>query len=590
MCTHVAPRPNRFGGWKAAVSLRAWEREAAHGLHSACVSRPICTLALLIGGVAQRLRCPRTPCWSIYLPQQLVPERRIPAVQHSRSASFAHSLISALAAVMQTRSRRGETLDLGAWADWPLIESTGTRLSVLRDLAAKYSLSVRREATIDVVRAHLLRHFATLGIPHSAAPSGRALAVASPARPASSSPVAASSSPVAASMVAAQQQPAAQQRLQQPAHAPASAAAASEQPASAPHDAAPCTQHTSISQRATYPAQLALLQEVANLRAQVADANAEVHRLSACNSQLQTDLTLRDEQIVRLVSQATQAQGPVAPAQHSPAQPAAACSRSAERHADAAASCATPPPAASSPPAAATAAVPAASAAPARLPAAARSSQQHRPAAQPGGFDWVFSGLGFAAGSSREVAHAAASAFAEQQLSMADAASSLQVLRVSDRSDGLAVIRLPDRAVERSLRSAKAALPRSCGVCIFRSLPPEQRGAAAQLRRAERQLQLLTAEEVATARRTANAAVEFALQRIAGARGRRASGPIAFSPAPVLEHLGTPSCYSVLHDEPVSSASAGAAEASLGDSPATPPAAPAATTTTTTSTAHIDAC
>jgi hypothetical protein len=207
---------------------------------------------------------------------------------------------------METRSRQGEKVDPEALADWPLIESTGTRRSVLRDLAAKYSVTVRREASIIVVREQLLRHFAMLGFSPAAAPSGRSSppASASPAMPASSSPVAASSSPV----VAAQQRPAAQQRSQQPADTQASASAAMERSASAPHDVAPCTQQASISQRATHPAQSTLLQELADAREQTAEAHAEMHRLSAHCSELQAALAVCDARIARLESQATPSQ------------------------------------------------------------------------------------------------------------------------------------------------------------------------------------------------------------------------------------------------------------------------------------------
>ena len=176
--------------------------------------------------------------------------------------------------------------------------------------------------------------------------------------------------------------------------------------------------------------------------------------------------------------------------------------------------------------------------------------------------------------------------FATQQLQMADAAQQLEVVRVSARSDGLAVIRLPSLAVERTLRTAKAKLPHGCMVSIFRSVPPEQRGAAAFLRQAQRQQPLLTAEEVAVAHGAAHAALAFARQRIA--IGRRTSGPFASCPLPVVAPLGTPSFYSILHDEPVPDASADDTDPLQGDNAAAAPVPPAPTTSTAT--ASIPAC
>ena len=170
---------------------------------------------------------------------------------------------------------------------------------------------------------------------------------------------------------------------------------------------------------------------------------------------------------------------------------------------------------------------------------------------------------------------------------MADAAPLITVLRVSGHRDGLAVIRLADRSVERAMRSAKALLPHDCPVSIYRSLPPEQRGAAAQLRLARRQEQLLTPQEVATARRAAKAALDFARQRIADQR----RSPIhrALRPPPVAVPLGVPSFFSVLHDEPAPTVSPDAQAPAEGSTPPTAAAA-AEPTTTMPADARIDVC
>lgn len=199
--------------------------------------------------------------------------------------------------------------------------------------------------------------------------------------------------------------------------------------------------------------------------------------------------------------------------------------------------------------------------------------QQCSTAQQPSGSEWVFAGLPFAAGSSRDAAHAAAADFAAQQLSMPDAAQRLTVLRVSGQRDGLAVVKLADRATERSLCNAKALLPRDCGVSIFRSLPPEQRAAAALLRQTQRQAALLTAADVAEARRAAKAALDFARQRTF--ERRTSYTPSAFRPLHAFTPIGIPSFYSVLHDEAASDASPDANTLTEGSTP--PPAeAPAA--------------
>jgi hypothetical protein len=216
---------------------------------------------------------------------------------------------------------------------------------------------------------------------------------------------------------------------------------------------------------------------------------------------------------------------------------------------------------------------------PTRVAAAAAAAppqklRRQQPAATPpSGLDWVVSGLEFAAGSSRDAAHAAVAGFAAERLGMADAAPLITVLRVSSQRKGLAVVRLADKSVERALRSAKASLPRDCCVSIYRSLPPEQRGAAAQLRLASRREQLLMPQDVAAARCAAKAALDFARRRITN--NRRSPSHRAFCPPPVSS-FGVPSVFSVLHDESASTASPVAEESA---EVLTPPAAVAAAET-----------
>ena len=161
---------------------------------------------------------------------------------------------------------------------------------------------------------------------------------------------------------------------------------------------------------------------------------------------------------------------------------------------------------------------------------------------------WVFSGLDFAAGSSIDVATAAVQGFCTSKLSLQHAAQHVTVTRVSKQKTGLAVVSIDDGAFVRRMCSAKARLPRTCGISIFESVAPQHRDAAAQQRRSQDH----TAQgppSVAEARRAAAAAVAFAKQHIAPCRQRR---PSAIGPHPAVAPLGIASRFAVLPVEPTS--------------------------------------
>lgn len=418
---------------------------------------------------------------------------------------------------------------------------------------------MRPGAPVETIREQLRRHFASSGVEATAAPT--AATAADP--PSSPVPHASDASSSLSCALASQppleplQQPAAQHRLQQ----------ATERHASASQHPSEFGTHVSSSSQSPFHAELASLlmrvrtaeDEAARLRAQVAASDADRVRIVVQVTEV-VSLTVQVVEAPAASCGVAQAAGP---------KPTAALGEPPAQ----AISWAVPPMPASGP-AAAAAAPP-------------HGSERQQPAPAPQSPDWVISGLDFAAGSSRDAAHTAVADFTAESLGMADATPLITVLRVSGHRDGLAVIRLADRTVERAMRSAKALLPQDCPISIYRSLPPEQRGAAAQLRLARRQEQLLTPQEVATARRAAKAALDFARQRIADQR----RSPIhrAFRPPPVAVPLAVPSCFSVLHDESAPTASLDAQAPAEGFTP--PTAATAAEPTTTMpAAARIDVC
>ena len=147
---------------------------------------------------------------------------------------------------------------------------------------------------------------------------------------------------------------------------------------------------------------------------------------------------------------------------------------------------------------------------------------------------WVFSGLDFAAGSSIDAATAAVQGFCASKLCLQHAAQHVTVTRVSKQKTGLAIVSIDDGAFVRRMCSAKARLPRTCGISIFESVAPQHRDAAAQQRRSQHH----TAQgppSVAEARRAAAAAMAFAKQHIAP---RRQRWPSALGPHPAVAPLG----------------------------------------------------
>jgi len=459
-----------------------------------------------------------------------------------------------------TRSRRSDTLSVQLVADCRLATSADTVRADLQRLAKKYSVSVRPGASEKTIREQLRRHFSSSGVEATADPA------AAPAADPPSSPVphASDASSSLSCTIASQlhtdpqQQPAAQQRLQ---HGPEPLASASQHPSES-------GTHVSSSSRSPSHAELASLlmrvraaeDEAARLRAQASASDADRVRIVVQVTEV-VNLT------VQVVEAPTASSGAAQPAFPKPTV------APGEPHAQAISRAAPPTPASG----------PAAAAA----PPPHSSQQQQQPAPAPQSLDWVISGLDFAAGSSRDAAHAAVADFATESLGMADAAPLITVLRVSGHRDGLAVIRLAGRSAERAMRSAKALLPHDCRVSIYRSLPPEQRGAAAQLRLARRSEQHLTPQEVATARHAAKAALDFARRRLADQR--RSPSHRAFRPPPVAVPLGVPSFFSVLHDESASTASPGAQAPAEGFTPPTAVAA-AEPTTTMPAAARIDVC
>lgn len=410
------------------------------------------------------------------------------------------------------------------------------------------------------MREQLRRHLEALGVEAAAAPAtGRTSS--SPLLPFGDASSSLSCTSASELQIDPQQQPAAQQRLQP----------GSEPPVFASPHPSDFSSQASFGPQSTFHAEQSVLLQ----RLKAAEDERDCLRAQV------SELKAMDTDMVRIVVQVSEVslmvqvlEAPVAPSStaqqvHSeaaaaPCQPHALCtSQSAQ----------TSPPLASRPAAAAA--------------AASHGSQHQQPSpVQLGNLDWVMSGLPFAAGSSRDVAHAAVAQFATERLSMADAAQSITVLRVSHHSGGLAVIRLADRAVERALCSAKARLPLDCRVSIFRSLPPEQRGAAALLRQARRVERFLRPEDVAAARRAAKAALDFARSRTVDER--RSPSHRAFRPPPAAVPLGVPSYFSILHDESASVALPDADTLAEGTTP--PSATAAANPTTSIADARIDVC
>lgn len=273
-------------------------------------------------------------------------------------------------------------------------------------------------------------------------------------------------------------------------------------------------------------------------------AEAAYRAAQASLDALKAERAVADSQAVRLQIHVTEA----------PVQPAQAPQRAPLPTAR------TPPPAAlpnascTKAPSGASAAQAAAAPAQRRTAQAPRHHQPQRsqpPQQQPtqsGDRAWVFQGLPCAADCDVATATSAVRDFAAEHLSMPVAVQqALQVLRTSPRIDGLAIISVADSSAERELCRAKARLPPSCGVSIYRSLPPQQRAAAAKQRLAP-QPWISAADAVAEARRAAAEAVAFAHDCLDAERRRQfQGGPHSpLSPTP----LGVPSRFSVLPIEP----------------------------------------
>ncbi len=496
-----------------------------------------------------------------------------------------------------TRASRSDSISVRAVDDLARVNAQGVSRHELRQLASRYSVSLRPQAGMEVWKEQLRRVLASAAPAAPAPPTQMGVPPPLvPARPASPALSCTDASQPPASLP---QQPAATQRPRDEAGSVQQSA-----PASTPRTEAvgriwqpTASEHIGLLERCRASEELAARQqaELVSLSAERDALRAECDDLRAERDSLMTHSA---EQAAALADLASAIESSAKPVHLTLQVHEAAMPSITTPHAEAtSATSASAPPSQQQqqqqpPP----------QGVPSQLrkqaggtPAAAapRSSRQQRPrqqtqtqAAPSSSLEWVFAGLDFPAGSTHEVAAAAVTDFATQQLQMADATQQLQVVRVSARSDGLAVIRLQSLATERTLRTAKAKLPHGCMVSIFRSVPPEQRGAAAFLRQAQRQMPLLTSEEVDAAHSAARAALAFARQRIAAEQ--RTTGPLASRPSPVVAPLGAPSFFSILHDEPVPDASADDTELLQGNGSAAA-SAPSASFTST-STASIPAC
>lgn len=420
----------------------------------------------------------------------------------------------------QTRSGRSETVSSEVATDLHLSMSATINVARLRQMAHKYHLSLRTGAERELIQSILRAHFEVLGVtvPEAATDTKRAEADDASAKIAFASE--SETSAIAAAPVAdVEQSPAAQQR-----HLLTSDTGTQQLAACRSHDAACSRPSNSGAVSVTEVA--ALLQQLQAARAESDQLRMElIASRDVCNS-LRTEMhdlrTQGTDAVVRVVIQVTEA--PPTPSisrsegnsLHPPSQPlsrgsgtplAAASvvqtSKSTQQHRQ------------EQQHQHHTLRQPSSQHTPHLTP----QQQQHSQQRQPIGGDWVMSGMAFAAGSKCETAKAAVTDFMVGQLSMANAARQISIMRVSHFTPGLAVVRLADRDTERAMRSAKAKLPSSCRVSIYRSLPPEQRHAAAKLRHSQHvpPVQYITTEEAATARSAADGAVAFARSRLAAA-------------------------------------------------------------------------
>ena len=433
---------------------------------------------------------------------------------------------------------------------------------LLKQIAHKYLVNFRAGSSRDVRRSQLRKMFQEMGCTLPAASQDAFAAAANAAAATEASTEAdVSSVPAAGPMLDTQQQPAALQRH----------LLMSDTGPSSTLQSAACSSEETHACSGSDTAQSFSAAEMAAVLQQVASAREESGRLQAelaasqdvCDS-LRTELALRAEgtdAVVRVVIQVTET--PPSPsainitqsASHAPdtiqvplrgnaaSSPAAAAATAAVR----------PQPA---PKAASTLMLSPPSPAPQQrqqqqqqqTPSRKQQRQAHSASTtQPSGSDWVFANLPFAADSSPEIAHAAVTQFAATQLGMTGAALQFSIKRVSQQRAGLAVVRLADSNSERALRGAKAKLPSSCKVSIFRSLPPEQRQSAAMQRQSQRQSGFISTVEAAAARNAARDAVAFACTRLGSARSPGSNRTLS----PVAADFSMPNSYAVLDVDPV---------------------------------------
>ena len=491
-----------------------------------------------------------------------------------------------------TRASRSDSVSARAMRDLARVDAQDIGRNELRQIAARCSVSLRPQADVEAWKTQLRRVLAPAADAAPAAP--RQMGVPSPPMPVSPTSPALPCADASQTVAPAPQQPAAVQRPPQEASSSQSSAPAG---ASGPQVVGPAwrptaSEHIGVLHRCKAAEDMAARRqaELVSLRAECDVLRVERDALRAERDSLLThsasqaaavaDLASAVESAaepVHIILQVHEAAMPSTTIPHAEVTSAVSVSSPPQQH--------LPPPGVPSQLRAQPASTPAAA-----LPRNARQrqqqprQQQRTQMAPPSSREWVFAGLDFPADSTHEQAAAAVAGFAVQQLQMADAAQQLQVVRVSARRDGLAVVRLRSPATERTLRTAKAKLPDGCTVSIFRSVPPEQRGAAAFLRQAQRQQPLLAAEEVAAARSAARAALAFARRRVAAAR--QDPGPLASCPPPAVAPLGACLYTSIIPNEHVLHASADDTEPSQGVAAAAVPSSP----NTPSTAASVTAC
>lgn len=457
-----------------------------------------------------------------------------------------------------TRSFSDVVSSTDAAMDWATVASLSD-LAALRKIAKRYNVSVRRGANAETVRRQLYAVMEPMdGIADAALAE---FSVSDSSADLSQQSCTHNAAPISEAYTA----PAAQQR---PPRGPPRGLAcvhATADDADLDHVTAQTAQGDSsagcaVPQPSSNAAIAPYLRRIASLEAEVQQLKLEAaaHQQAALQQQCQpVKLVIHVQQPQPNSSSQEQQMAPdrqhAAPEQHAAPAPAAPSSQPATS-ATASAAALPQQPTATSRPSIDPQQQP-------RLPARSSST---------GSAAWVFSGLDFAAGSSSDVAAAAVQGFCTSKLCLQDAAQHITVMRVSKQKTGLAVVSIDDGAFVRRMCSAKARLPRTCGVSVFESVAPQRRDAAAQLRRSQHHA-AQDAAPVANARRAAADAMQFAQHHLAPRRQRR---PSALGPHPAVAPIGIASRFAVLPVEPTSHTSPGGPTLAEGTSPS-PAKAPA---------------